>query len=81
VYFSVKDTGAGMDDKTKAKMLTPYFTTSKKHGGAGIGTMIMQHVAELHGGRMIVNSEPGKGTEIVFVIPSVKPIGARRARK
>lgn len=71
-YFSIKDTGAGMDEKTKAKMLTPYFTTSKKHGGAGIGTMIMQHVAELHGGRIVVNSAPGEGTEIVFVIPSAR---------
>ncbi len=79
-YFSIKDTGAGMDEKTKAKMLTPYFTTSKKHGGAGIGTMIMQHVAELHGGRIVVNSEQGVGTEIVFVIPSGRRQSAAKQR-
>lgn len=69
-YISVKDNGAGMDDKTKAKMLTPYFTTAKKVGGAGIGTMIMQHVMEQHGGDIKVFSEKGKGTEIVFCIPN-----------
>ncbi len=68
-YIAVKDNGAGMDDKTKAKMLTPYFTTAKKSGGAGIGTMIMQHVMELHGGDIKINSEKGKGTEVVFCIP------------
>ncbi len=68
-YFIVNDNGSGMDETTKSKMLTPYFSTSKKHGGSGIGTMIMQHVVELHKGRLIVNSEVGKGTEITFVIP------------
>ena len=68
-YFSVKDSGLGMDDETKKKMLTPYFTTSQNKGGSGIGTMIMQHVIELHGGEMTINSEKGKGTEIVFCIP------------
>jgi len=68
-YISVKDNGAGMDEKTKAKMLTPYFTTAKKSGGAGIGTMIMQHVMELHGGDIKINSEKGKGTEVIFCLP------------
>lgn len=68
-YFSVKDSGLGMDEETKKKMLTPYFTTSQNKGGSGIGTMIMQHVIELHGGEMTINSEKGKGTEIVFCIP------------
>lgn len=69
-YIGVKDTGGGMDEATKKKMLTPYFTTAKKSGGAGIGTMIMQHVMELHGGEIIVNSTKGEGTQIVFCIPN-----------
>ena len=70
VYIGIQDTGGGMDDVTKKKMLTPYFTTAKKTGGAGIGTMIMQHVAELHGGEIQVQSEKGKGTQIIFCIPN-----------
>ncbi len=70
VYFKIKDSGVGMDEKTKEKMLTPYFTTGAKVGGFGIGTMIMQHVAELHGGEIIINSETNKGTELIFSIPN-----------
>ena len=70
VYIGIQDTGMGMDESTKKKMLTPYFTTAKVSGGAGIGTMIMQHVMELHGGEILVNSEKGKGTQIVFSIPN-----------
>lgn len=70
--FSIRDTGKGMDEKTKEKMLRPYFTTAKNKGGHGIGTMIIQKVVEMHGGNMSVNSEPGKGTEIILRIPNVK---------
>ena len=69
-FFSVKDTAGGMDAKTKSKILKPYFTTSRKEGGSGIGTMIMQHVMELHDGEIFIESEKGKGTEVIFKIPS-----------
>ncbi len=68
-YFTIADSGKGMDEETQAKMLKPYFTTSKKHGGFGIGTMIMQQVIETHGGRIEIKSRIGKGTEIIFIIP------------
>lgn len=68
-YFCIKDTGVGMDDKTKAKMLKPYFTTAKKTGGSGMGTMIMKHVIEQHGGNISINSESGGGTELTLSIP------------
>ncbi len=69
-YFSIKDSGIGLDSESRKKILTPYFSTSKHRGGTGIGTMIMQHVAELHGGDITINSELGKGTEIIFKIPN-----------
>ncbi len=69
-YFVIKDNGSGMDESTKHKMLTPYFTTAKTEGGSGIGTMIMQHVTELHGGKIIINSELNIGTEVIFQIPN-----------
>lgn len=64
-YFSIKDNGPGMDRSMLDKFLKPYFTT----GGTGIGTMIIQHVIELHGGNLKVNSEKGKGTELLFILP------------
>ncbi len=68
-YFRVKDNGPGMTKATLEKIIKPYFTTAEKTGGMGMGTMIMQHVAEMHGGSVKFNSEPGKGTEVIFIIP------------
>lgn len=68
-YFSIKDDGIGMNEDVKQKMMQPYFTTGERSGGFGIGTMIMQHVAELHNGRIDIKSEKNNGTEIIFIIP------------
>lgn len=69
VYFRIKDSGIGMDDHTRSNMMKPYFTTKNSQGGYGIGTMVMQKVAELHNGRIEISSEPGKGSVITFIIP------------
>jgi signal transduction histidine kinase len=73
VYFRIKDSGVGMDEFTRDNMMKPYFTTKRSHGGYGIGTMVMQKVAELHNGRIDIVSEPGKGTIITFIIPKLLP--------
>jgi PAS domain S-box-containing protein len=67
--FKIKDSGVGMDEEIKKKILTPFFTTSKDGSGFGLGTMIIQQVVELHHGKMQINSEPGKGTELILKIP------------
>ena len=67
--FSVEDTGIGMDSDLKNKVLTPYFTTAKKTGGSGIGSIIMQKVAELHNGRIEIESELNIGTKVKFYLP------------
>jgi len=73
VYFRIKDSGVGMDAYTRENMMKPYFTTKRSQGGYGIGTMVMQKVAEMHGGRIEVVSEPGKGSVITFIIPKLMP--------
>jgi two-component system, OmpR family, phosphate regulon sensor histidine kinase PhoR len=69
-YFNIKDTGAGMEQKVVDKMMTPYFTTAKDKSGYGMGTMIMQHVMELHAGKLEINSKQGEGTEVLFIFPN-----------
>lgn len=64
-YFAIIDNGPGMDKNILEKFLKPYFTT----GGTGLGTMIIQHVVELHGGTIFVHSEKNVGTEITLSIP------------
>lgn len=70
-YISVRDTGIGMDENTKNKIFKPFFSTIRKKGGNGIGTMIMQRVIELHGGKLQIESKLGVGTEIIFCIPNL----------
>jgi|GEM_PF-5156072 len=68
-YIMISDNGKGMDKTIRDRMLTPYFTTGAASGGSGIGTMIMSNVVELHGGKIQIQSAPGKGTVITFRIP------------
>jgi signal transduction histidine kinase len=70
VFIRVSDTGVGMDAETLSNMMKPYFTTAKDGTGTGIGTMIMQHVMNLHGGSLRVTSEPGVGTQVIFRLPN-----------
>ncbi|GIV54473.1 MAG: hypothetical protein KatS3mg039_0991 [Candidatus Kapaibacterium sp.] len=67
IVIAVEDTGHGMDPETRARFLQPLYTTNPK--GHGFGSMIMQRMIELHGGRIEVRSEPGKGTTILFHLP------------
>lgn len=71
-YFSIKDTGTGMDQKAIDRMMIPYFSTAKDKGGYGIGTMIMQHVMDIHAGKFTIQSKKGFGTEIIFTFPNTK---------
>lgn len=70
--FIVEDNGPGMDETIKKRMLSPFFTTNQEDGGSGIGTMIMLNVMEQHGGKLFVESEKGKGTQMIFKFPNVK---------
>ena len=71
VTISIRDTGIGMDENTRNKIFTPFYSTERKEGGYGIGTMIMQRVAELHGGKLLIESELNVGTEITFQLPDL----------
>jgi len=59
----IEDDGEGMDDKTKAYAVNPFFST-KKGKKVGLGLAFLSHSAEEAGGAMKVESEPGKGTKV-----------------
>ncbi len=80
VFIRVSDTGVGMDAETMSNMMKPYFTTAKDGTGTGIGTMIMQHVMNLHGGSLRVSSEPGVGTQVIFRLPHEMDVRQRAGR-
>jgi signal transduction histidine kinase len=72
ICFIIKDNGMGMDQETKEKMFTLFFT-SKGSQGTGLGLFIANRVICQHGGTIEVNSEPGKGSCFTITLPRKKP--------
>ena len=67
VILEVSDTGSGLTREECERIFTPYYT-SKQHG-TGLGLAIVQSVVSDHGGRISVQSEPGRGTTFVIELP------------
>ncbi len=67
VALSIRDTGSGIEPDTLANIFKPFFTT--KTQGTGLGLSITKRIMEAHGGKVAVNSELGKGTEVVLSFP------------
>ncbi len=65
--FVVEDTGVGIEEKDRARIFEPYFTT--KPSGLGLGLILTKKIVDAHGGEILLESEPGKGTRIRVVLP------------
>jgi two-component system nitrogen regulation sensor histidine kinase NtrY len=67
VLIEVADTGSGLTREECERIFTPYYTS--KQNGTGLGLAIVQSVVSDHGGRIRVQSEPGRGTTFVIELP------------
>jgi nitrogen fixation/metabolism regulation signal transduction histidine kinase len=67
VLIEVADTGSGLTPEECERIFTPYYTSKKD--GTGLGLAIVQSVVSDHGGRIHVQSEPGRGTTFVIELP------------
>jgi signal transduction histidine kinase/ligand-binding sensor domain-containing protein/CheY-like chemotaxis protein len=74
VRFEVSDTGPGLNDEQKSRLFRRFeqadgSRTSARYGGSGLGLAISQELAAAMGGRVQVDSTPGKGTRFVVELP------------
>jgi signal transduction histidine kinase len=67
VAIAVKDTGTGITPEIMKKLFEPLFTTKVK--GIGLGLVVSRKLAEANGGRIEVESQPGKGSTFTLVLP------------
>ena len=63
----IEDTGPGIPPEQLAKVFQLYFTTKPR--GTGIGLAMAYRAIQLHGGTIEVESEPGKGTAFLVILP------------
>lgn len=73
VALDLIDTGCGMDEKTAVRMFEAFYST--KENGSGLGLPTARKVIEAHGGRIVVQSELGRGTQFTLEFPTPARIG------
>jgi len=71
--IAVRDTGPGIAEADQAKIFDEFqqadSTQTKAKGGTGLGLSIAKRIVEMHGGRLWVESQPGKGSTFSFTVP------------
>lgn len=72
VVFSVSDTGPGIAPEDQPRVFDRFWQSSTRtHGGSGLGLTIAKGIVEAHGGHIWLESAPGAGTTFFFTLPSV----------
>lgn len=71
VLVSVSDNGPGMTDDVRRRAFDPFFTTNPPGSGArGLGLSLVQRIVEEHAGRVVLESDQGRGTRVKLYFPS-----------
>lgn len=74
IQFSVEDNGIGIPKEDLSRIFERFYRVdkgrSKELGGTGLGLSIVKHLVQAHGGRVWVESQPGKGSTFYFTLPN-----------
>jgi len=74
--LTVRDTGVGMDEATRAHVFEPFFTTKPSGQGTGLGLSIAYGLVQRHDGTITIESAPGAGTTVFIELPLAEPAPA-----
>jgi len=69
VYIKISDTGKGIPPENLHRIFDPGFTTKSSGVGTGLGLSISYNIIQKHNGDIIIESEVGKGTQVVIILP------------
>ncbi len=73
VAVSIRDTGIGIPQEAREHIFDPFVqadgSTTRRFGGTGLGLAIVRQLAEMMGGDVSLESEPGQGSEFRFTVP------------
>ncbi len=76
IILKVEDNGTGIDKKYIRKVFMPFFRVPSGNihnvKGSGLGLSYVKKICDLHGWKIRIDSEPGKGTGITITIPKAE---------
>jgi len=72
IQYEVQDNGIGMDQETREKALSMFFS-SKGMEGTGLGLFVSDRIAKAHGGNIELESQSGVGSRFVVKLPRTRP--------
>jgi PAS domain S-box-containing protein len=70
--FFVRDNGIGIEADQREKVFDLFYKLDPSTDGCGVGLAIVKRIAEVHGGRIWIESEKGRGTTVLFTLPTAE---------
>jgi two-component system, sensor histidine kinase and response regulator len=83
VQVSVSDTGIGISSQQQKRLFSSFqqaeSSTTRKYGGTGLGLAISKNIVEMMGGKIWIDSEPGKGATFAFTIQARRGVSKEKS--
>jgi signal transduction histidine kinase len=79
----IHDTGIGIAEADLARVIKPFervesATVGRRRSGTGLGLSVSSALVEMHGGRLVIESELSIGTSVTFTLPTAEPVTEAR---